>query len=221
VEEISKEHISEWSTKAAQEAFDLIKSNILSQPPQQPKMVDLGCGNGSLMQRCQQLGFTVVGVDVSEIALRICREKGLPVVQHDLNQFLPFKDKEFDLIACVEVVEHLFNPAAFLGETRRVLKDNGFLVISAPNEYEWLQRLRFLLGKPIDWQPWSATTHLHKSSLGQFAGFLTEEGWDINRLRPFMLSGSAHLPVRLQKILISLFPNLFAGYTIAMVRKRK
>lgn len=221
VKEISKGHATEWVTTACRVAFALIKSDLLEQLPQKPKMLDLSCGGGELMERCKGLGFSVTGVDAASMAVDICKGRGLSIIQHDLNQPLPFSDREFDLVTCIEVIEHLFNPASVLSEVRRILRDDGFLVISTPNEYEWFQRLKFLSGKPIDWHPWSPTTHLHKSNTTQFINFVKEENWEIIKFLPFMLSGRRYLPVCLQKALVSRLPNLFAGVIVVILRKEK
>jgi methionine biosynthesis protein MetW len=218
---ISKGHATEWVTAASLEAWLLIKSDLMEQLPQKPKMLDLGCGGGQLMEKCKGLGFSIAGVDAASMAVDICKGRGLSIIQHDLNQPLPFSDREFDLVTCIKVIEHLFNPASVLSEVRRITKDDGFLVISAPNEYEWLQRLRFLLGKPIDWHPWSPTTHLHKSNITQFINFVKEENWDVVKLHPFMVSGRRYLPMRLQKTLVSRIPNLFAGDMVGILRKKR
>ena len=140
------------------------------------RVLDIGCGSGELMKMIQSLGHEIKGLDASGIAIKICKEKQLDVIQWDLNEPLPFGDKEFDIVTCTEVIEHLCDPSSVLSEIKRVLKDEGFLTISAPNEYDWYHRLRILFGKSIDWHPWAPTTHLHKCNFYEFMSFLAEEG---------------------------------------------
>ncbi len=65
--------------------------------------------------------------------ISIDREKGADY-QADLNKDkLPFRDKKFDTIVAGEIIEHLVELPFFLRECRRVLKDNGILLITTPN----------------------------------------------------------------------------------------
>lgn len=82
------------------------------------KVLDLGCGKRKLKG--------AVGVDILEY-------DGVDVV-HDLNKFpYPFKDEEFDVINCDNVLEHLDNITDVLRELWRVTKLNGKIVIKAPH----------------------------------------------------------------------------------------
>lgn len=78
----------------------------------------------------------VFGVDVSEAAERNCARMGLPFFQANLDSDrLPFLDEHFDIVFALEVFEHFANPQFALEELRRVLKDDGQLLISAPTPW--------------------------------------------------------------------------------------
>lgn len=65
----------------------------------------------------------------------------------DLNtQKLPFESESFDLITCLEVIEHLYNPDNLIEEIKRVLKPGKVLILSTPNLASWSNRLLLLLG---------------------------------------------------------------------------
>lgn len=78
----------------------------------------------------------VVGVDVSKEAVRLASEKfkndNLDFVVGDAES-LSFEDDSFDLVVSFETIEHLQNPQKFLEEIKRVLKNDGHLLISTPN----------------------------------------------------------------------------------------
>ena len=73
-----------------------------------------------------QLDKTVINIDIAP-------QTHLPLTSvGDVSQGLPFADKYFDVVLIPEVLEHLINDAAALGEARRVLKDDGIMVITVP-----------------------------------------------------------------------------------------
>jgi SAM-dependent methyltransferase len=60
---------------------------------------------------------------------------------------LAFRDSVFDQILCFEVLEHLDSPVRALKEFRRVLKDDGIVVITVPNVWYWRRIVRALFGR--------------------------------------------------------------------------
>jgi SAM-dependent methyltransferase len=101
---------------------------------------------GRLIQASRLFGIDFIGS-----SLRETKTKGIHCVAVDLNQaaLLPFPDLCFDCIHAGEVIEHLFSPDQLLKEIFRLLKPDGYAVISTPNLASWRNRLALLLG----WQP--------------------------------------------------------------------
>lgn len=101
--------------------------------PLKSRVLDVGCNSGEFMKLLQdKRECKVVGVDVSQVALEKATEKGLSVLNCDATK-LPFEDESFDVVTCMEVLVHLHNPVAVLGEIRRVLKKGGLLLGSVPH----------------------------------------------------------------------------------------
>jgi SAM-dependent methyltransferase len=94
-------------------------------------ILDAGCGSGRTMQELARYG-RVVGVDASETALRTARERGRANVRLGGIEALPFPDDAFDLITCLDVLEHLPDDRAALAELRRVCRPEGWLVVTVP-----------------------------------------------------------------------------------------
>jgi 2-polyprenyl-3-methyl-5-hydroxy-6-metoxy-1,4-benzoquinol methylase len=88
-------------------------------------VLDVGCGRNQLVSSFQELGIEAVGIDISH------NERHKPNVLAS-GEKMPFKDDTFDLITCIEVIEHMFYPTAFVKESRRVLKDGGYLYLTTP-----------------------------------------------------------------------------------------
>jgi methionine biosynthesis protein MetW len=112
------------------------------------KVVDLGCGNGEFTLRAKEkIGCNeIIGVDADEERLNEAEKKGIIVVNHDLNDTLPFRDNSFDVIICNQVIEHLYYPVKFMREVYRILKPKGYAVISTENLASWDNIFVLLLG---------------------------------------------------------------------------
>jgi ubiquinone/menaquinone biosynthesis C-methylase UbiE len=122
---------------------DLINDSAIGM---KKRILDIGCGDGSfiikLKKRCETFG-----VDISQSAVKMAREAGINAYEADVSsQELPFQDEYFDIIYMGDVIEHLTNPDFAINEVHRVLKPNGFLVLSTPNLASWINRLLLLLG---------------------------------------------------------------------------
>jgi len=98
-------------------------------------ILNVGCGGRA---RDKASYFGDVRVDI----------KRFPTVTVLMDaHFLAFKDSSFDRIVCFEVLEHLSSPFKALKEFRRVLKNDGDVILSVPNVWYWRRILRFLLRK--------------------------------------------------------------------------
>jgi len=103
------------------------------------KLLDVGCGRGvysiKFAKHC-----SVYGIDSSDKLLHDCKQNAydasvdIPLVLADAEN-IPFKDKTFDKIAVIEILEHISNTSKTLKEIFRVLKDNGSLCISIPTYF--------------------------------------------------------------------------------------
>ncbi len=73
----------------------------------------------------------------------------------DIQEKIPFKEKTFDLIFALDILEHVNNPETSLMELIRILKDNGYIFISVPTESKLLQFFRNIYNKirPIEVNP--------------------------------------------------------------------
>ncbi len=95
------------------------------------RMIDIGCGTGGVLQALAGHGLTV-GIDRAEVALRFCREKGLTSVVLGSALELPFAGGSFDVCTMMDVLEHVDDEQALLGEARRILRPGGALLVSVP-----------------------------------------------------------------------------------------
>lgn len=113
-------------------------------------VLDVGCSNGGHLVRAATRCRSIVGVDHDPaqlaIAAREIRERGLAgarVFAWDITAELPFAAGAFDAVLFLDVIEHLHPRVAVLGEIHRVLRDEGRLLVSAPNrDTRWRRTLR-------------------------------------------------------------------------------
>lgn len=98
------------------------------------KLLDVGCLEGSYTRMFAETVGTgcVHGVDIS--LTDDARAKGIEAVEFDLNsgEKLPYADGEFDVVVCIESLEHIYPTDFILREIRRVLKPQGTAIIDVP-----------------------------------------------------------------------------------------
>jgi len=105
----------------------------------QVKFLDFGCGDGRYFPYLMTKGFlaeSIYGVEVSQKRIDRCRELGWVNARVlAIREPLPYQDGFFDVVNCVEVIEHI--PRAdldfYLGEIVRVMKPRAFLILTTPN----------------------------------------------------------------------------------------
>lgn len=111
------------------------------------RLLDIGCGEGVLLEEAKSLGFDVTGVDYSEYAVEVCHKKNLNAICLDIeSQELPFNE-EFDIVIAAEIIEHLFDYYRFLASVNNCLKEEGLLFLTTPNSSWFVCRVLYLLGK--------------------------------------------------------------------------
>jgi len=99
-------------------------------------VLDVGCGDGTLIKKIK--GKKIVGIDASKTAVKIAREnlrgKRNVVIKRMNAERLDLPTESFDRIVCTEVLEHVQKPGDVISEMLRVLKKDGYAVITIPNE---------------------------------------------------------------------------------------
>jgi len=98
-------------------------------------IVDLGCGDGSWLDRIAPRYRTAIGVDINRAPIdeRPSGPDDWQFIHADLDAALPFDDGVADAVRANQVIEHVREPAALLTEARRILRPGGLLVVTTPN----------------------------------------------------------------------------------------
>ncbi len=110
------------------------------------RLLEIGCGFGEFLAEAQKIIGQVYGIDLVQDQLRAAKTRisGNSSVLMADGEYLPFGDHVFDFILMKGVVHHLGNPRQVFKEARRVLLDNGKLIIFEGNPSSWYRK--FVLG---------------------------------------------------------------------------
>jgi ubiquinone/menaquinone biosynthesis C-methylase UbiE len=103
-----------------------------------PKILDLGCGTGLSSLLFLKSGYQVTGIDGTRAMLK--RARRLPfqkLICQDLEKNLRVKDRSFDAVVMIGVMEYIENPPALLAQVRRKLKPGGVFGLTVPQKSSW------------------------------------------------------------------------------------
>src|SRR5579875_1582497 len=99
--------------------------------PAPARILDAGCGSGRTLQELVDYG-TVVGLELDPDAAAVARGRGCGEVVEGRLESLPWGDGTFDLITCLDVIEHTPDDRLTLSELRRVTRPGGYLLATVP-----------------------------------------------------------------------------------------
>ena len=130
---------------------------IAERVPLGSHVLDLGCGDGELLQQlARERACTGYGIEIDDANVLACVRRGVNVLQLNLHQGLKsFADQSFDVVLQIDTLQHLRNAEVMLRETARV----GRLgIVAFPNFAHWANRLSVLRGRmpvtarlPYEW----------------------------------------------------------------------
>ncbi|HIH31555.1 TPA: class I SAM-dependent methyltransferase [Candidatus Woesearchaeota archaeon] len=127
----------------------LIKTKIINQGM---KILEIGCGAGSICAYLNSRGFNIIGTDVSKELLDYAKRnhKGCKFFKMSGDK-LRFKDEYFDAVLSFDVLEHIPNVKKHLLEVKRVLRPNGHYLFQTPNK---LTNLPYCIMKDRSFTKW-------------------------------------------------------------------
>lgn len=152
---------------------DIINVELARLPlPADAAVLDAGCGSGRTLLELAPLG-RVSAIELNEEAAEFARSRGVGEVVVGRLESLPWSAGTFDLITCLDVIEHTPDDRVTLAELRRVTRPGGFLLVTVPA----YQRL------------WSAhdvaNHHYRRYERRTLRAAALESGWIVQRLTSF------------------------------------
>ncbi|RZI75294.1 MAG: methionine biosynthesis protein MetW [Variovorax sp.] len=114
--------------------------------PQGARVLDLGCGDGALLDMLQrERGCTGYGVEIADGNVLQCVRRGVDVIQLNLDEGLTmFEDASFDVVLQIDTLQHLRNAEVMLRETARVGRTG---IVAFPNFAHWPNRVSVARGR--------------------------------------------------------------------------
>lgn len=134
---------TEKETKNILSGYKRIEFVISSLGLDKGSLLDIGCGEGWSLEYFSRHNWKVKGIDYSE--------EGIKNINPDLARYLVIgnifeelggeisKSNKYDLCILNNVLEHVLNPEELLCNTRQILKPNGILVVTVPNDFSDIQ----------------------------------------------------------------------------------
>lgn len=142
-------------------------------------VLDLGCGDGSLLALLRDTrGCTGYGIELDDAKVEACVARGVNVIQRNLEEGLSlFQDNAFDVVLQLETLQHLRRTELMLRETVRVGRMG---IVSFPNFAHWPNRLRVLAGrmpvtKALPYQ-WYDTPNIRVGTFAEFEILARQQG---------------------------------------------
>jgi methionine biosynthesis protein MetW len=173
--------------------------------PQGSRVLDLGCGDGALLDLLQrERGCSGYGIEIDDDNVLACAKRGVNVIQLNLEEGLSmFDDASFDVVLQIDTLQHLRNAETMLVETARVGRAG---IVAFPNFAHWPNRLAIARGrmpvtKRLPYQ-WYDTPNIRvgtykdfevlatKNRLGIIESFGLQEGREV-RFLPNARAGTA------------------------------
>jgi len=147
------------------------------------KVLDLGCGDGSLLDRLvREKNVRAQGVEISERMVQECIMKGLSVLHFDIDKGLAdYRDKSFDYVILNQTLQAVHYPKLVIDDALRVAKQ---VIIGFPNfAFLTIRWSLALIGKIHNTRiypyKWYDATNIHLLTVKDFGDFCEEEGIQI------------------------------------------
>lgn len=192
---------------------------ILKWIPSESNIVDLGCGDGTLLAFLKERGIKGEGIDISPSGVLATKAKNIKAVVGRIDESLPYRNSSFDFAICNVTIQMVMYPEVLLREMSRISR---YQIVSFPNFASLPNRLDLLVrGRMpkimIPGYEWYSTGHIHQLSILDFESLCTLLNLRIVK-RYFIFSKRMFF---IPKKFLRFFPNLFAFTAIYMTESKE
>ena len=174
-------------------------------------VLDVGCAQGYMARELNEQGCKTYGIEMDSKAADIAGKYCEKIINADVESLerLPFDDNFFDVILCLDILEHLKRPDLALVHLRPYLSSGGYLIASIPNIARFEHRLKLFFGR-FDYSDTGALSkgHLRFFTRKTASELIMTSGYKIEKMEPTGLGS-----------IIRVFPNLLAFQFLFIARK--
>jgi len=183
------------------------------------KVLGLGCGEGDLLyflKKNKQVKET--GIEIKEERVRRCIEKGLSVLQGDINlEVLDYPEEYFDYVILSQTLQQVYEPENLIYSMMNIGKRG---IVSFPNFCHWRIRMQLLYSghvpvtKELPYE-WYNTPNIRVLSINDFRSFTGKLDYRIMKEAAINMKDS-----NMDGEVVKFMPNIFATYGIFMIEKK-
>lgn len=165
---------------------------LIDKLPKGAKILDVGCGSGFAIEKCvkNRSDLEVYGIDVALALIQYAAERR-PQFKFEIgkSEKLPFSNNEFDALLYLDTIEHFVDPVRSLSEARRVLKENGILIVLVVLEGHPLFQLIWKMWLRLRGKVWHEA-HLRVFTKNNLKELLNNSGFKIVKFSSLFLGMS-------------------------------
>lgn len=218
----SEKYISHTDSSASlfDKAYQWVKSYMADKKlhwlemefPDRGVLLDIGAGTGDFLVRAKRKGWEVSGVEPSQVARKLASKKGVVLEESTTT----FPKTSFDVITMWHVLEHVPDLEEQIGELKRLLKEDGLLVVAVPNFKSYdAQKYR------EHWAAYDVPRHLWHFSQTTIEKLFSAQGFKVEKSKGLIFD-AYYVSLLSEKYLNSRFPlkGLFTGF-LSNLRARR
>lgn len=159
-------------------------------------ILDIGCGGGLVSEPLAVLGANVLGIDMVEKNIHTAsyhrdhiqthKDLALEYQHSTVEQLVANNHGKFDVICCLEVIEHVANPAEFMANTMSLLKDDGIFIGSTINRnLKSYMAAIFIAEYVLGWLPKGTHSWQKLVKPSEFVHHIEKSNWQLQELQGF------------------------------------